>query len=265
MYTALGALLVPSPFHPAMDPWLEHPSLWPNVHQSVITYARDQLQGAVSERYFVGIGERVYVEAPGQGRDVPDVLVTERRPRTDEPSAGAAVADQPLVVVVAAVERREPFLEITDAHTGHRVVTVVEVLSPANKRPGPGRDLYLRKQLEVLASPANLVEIDLLRAGESTVALPRESVPGTAYRVVVSRARDRERREAYPFRVGDRVPRIGVPLAAPDADAVLDLPRVLAEAYDKGGYARRVEYAREASPPLAPAEVAWTKERLSAR
>ena len=46
------------------------------------------------------------------------------------------------------------------------VVTVLETLSPANKRPGgDGRREYLKKREEVLQSPSHLVEIDLLRGG----------------------------------------------------------------------------------------------------
>lgn len=258
---------MPSPFHPAMDPWLEHPSLWPNVHQSVVTYARDRLQEVVSTRYFVSLGERVYVEARAEGRDVyPDVFLTEVHKPTAAPRDGSvAVADDPVVVVVPGVERREVFIEITDAQAGHPVVTVVEVLSPANKHVGPGRELYLRKQGEVLASRTHLVEIDLLRGGEPTVAVPRESFPDASYRVVVCRAEDRDRREVYPVRQRDRLPRVRVPLAPPDPDVVLDLPSILAEAYERGAYARRVDYSREPVPPLVPADASWARERLPAR
>ena len=36
----------------------------------------------------------------------------------------------------------------------------------------PGRGLYLRKQREILESDVNLIEIDLLRAGMHTAAVP---------------------------------------------------------------------------------------------
>src|SRR5439155_11899166 len=94
-----------------------------------------------------------------------------------------------------------------------RVLTVIEILSPANKKQGPGRDLYLEKQRQVLASRTNLVEIDLLRGGSPTVSAPPDEVPATEYRVVVNRA---DRRETDVYACGLREPgraRGSLPLA----------------------------------------------------
>src|SRR5205823_14314623 len=57
------------------------------------------------------------------------------------------------------------FIRIHDAHD-RRVVTVIEVLSPSNKRGGPDRTAYLAKRNEYLGGKLNLVEIDLLRGGQ---------------------------------------------------------------------------------------------------
>lgn len=46
-----------------------------------------------------------------------------------------------------------------------KLVTVIEVLSPANKRPGPDRDQYVVKRQQLLGSLAQLLEIDLLQGG----------------------------------------------------------------------------------------------------
>ena len=40
----------------------------------------------------------------------------------------------------------EIYLQITDVQSGNRVVTIIEFISPSNKRPGPGREEYLRKR-----------------------------------------------------------------------------------------------------------------------
>ncbi|MFQ5615218.1 MAG: DUF4058 family protein [Anaerolineales bacterium] len=54
-------------------------------------------------------------------------------------------------------EYREPFVEIV--HTaGDEVVTVIEVLSPANKTAGEGHARYKKKHAEILSSSAHLVE-----------------------------------------------------------------------------------------------------------
>lgn len=250
---------MPIPF-PGMDPWLEHPALWPDVHQRLITYAGDHLGAQVGEGFYVAIGERVYVEAPSRTL-YPDVSVVESRPErpTGAAATGALVADAPTIVHLRPVERREPYLELRSAHADQQVITVIEVLSPANKRPGAGRELYLRKQADVLASTASLVEVDLLRGGEPTVALPVECGGAGPYRVVVSRASDRQARELYAVDVRSRLPRIRVPLVRDVADLVLDLGALLGEAYERGMFARRVDYTTAPVPPLDAETLAWAR------
>jgi hypothetical protein len=245
-----------------MDPWLEHPARWPNVHQSLITYSRDALQGQVGDRYFVSIGERVYLAVPDQSL-YPDVSVVETRTgATVAPQA--AEADRPVVVLVDEVEQREVFLEIFDAASGDRIVTIIEVMSPSNKHAGTGRDLYLRTQAEILASTTNLVEIDLLRDGEPTAAVPRQRQSESPYRVVVSRASDRRRRELYPVRLQDRLPRVAIPLLEGDPAAVLDIQAVFDEVYDKSGFGRWIDYGQPPVPPLRAEDTAWARELLAA-
>jgi len=57
---------------------------------------------------------------------------------------------------------RHTFLEIRDCDN-RQLVTVLELLSPSNKRPGPDREQYLAKRQQLLASSVHLVELDLLR------------------------------------------------------------------------------------------------------
>jgi hypothetical protein len=140
---------------------------------------------------------------------------------------------------------------------------VIEVLSPANKRPGPGRDLYLRKQDEILASTANLVEIDLLRDGDPTVAIPGHRRRECAYGVVVSRAADRSRRDLYAIRLLDRLPRVAIPLDETDPPVVLDLQAVLDETYVKGGFGRRIDYRQPPVPPLSASDQARADQVLA--
>lgn len=249
---------MPSPL-PGMDPWLEHPARWPNVHQRLVTYAGDHLGAQVGEGYYVAIGERIYVETPSRTL-YPDVSVIDSPAPPPVRPGAAAVADVPTVVRLRPVERREPYLELRTADADERVVTVIELLSPANKRLGAGRELYLRKQAEVLASDASLVEVDLLRTGEPTVALPAELSGDAAYRAVVSRASDREARELYPIGLRGRLPRVGVPLLPGVADLVLDLGAVLTEVYDRGGFGRRLDYqGTEPVPPLDPDDLTWAR------
>ncbi len=200
------------------------------------------------------------------GRSLPMSPSSKSR-RAVAASSSTALAPDPCVVIhLSSVEVRQPCLEIRDLRAGKRVVTVIEVPSPSNKREGPGRDLYVKKQSEVLASDANLVEIDLLRGGDPTVALPGPDTPPSSYRVVVCRARDRFlKREVYPIALRDRLPRVAIPLLERDPDVVLDLPAVFAEAYEKGAYARRVDYREAPVPALQGDDPTWARERATTR
>ena len=160
---------MPCPF-PGMDPYLEHPGLWPDVHQRLIVAIANALAPVLRPRYRVAIEQRVYVaDVEGLfflGR--PDVSVLgvkpPARPATDTPPSIAAV--EPVPVVVPLPDRvREGYLEVRDVATGE-VVTVLELLSPTNKHAGEGRRLYKEKRLQVLGTRTHLVEVDLLREGE---------------------------------------------------------------------------------------------------
>ena len=166
---------MPSPF-PGMDPYLEEPRRWPDVHQRLITYITDALQPMIRPRYHARMGERVYIMNPPRAI-APDVFLI-ARPKPDvggrrvrEPGASydarAVEADVPLLIDMPPVEYREPFVEIVQGDGA--VVTVIEVLSPANKTPGEGYRQYRRKQEQLLASSLHLVEIDLLAAGLPTL------------------------------------------------------------------------------------------------
>src|SRR4051812_3887600 len=125
---------------PGMDPYLEDPRVWPEVHSSLIVYIRDHLRPLLRPKYVASIEERVYIEGPD--REIrPDVLV--KRPRVVRgPRGGVAVleADAPVVVEAPPPEEvHETYVAILDLQSGQRVVTVIEVVSPSNKHAGPGR------------------------------------------------------------------------------------------------------------------------------
>ena len=208
---------MPSPF-PGMDPYLEEPARWPDLHQSLITYIRDALQPQVKPRYFARIGERVYILNPPQAL-YPDVIllghpVREAGMANTQAAADVALAvDEPVLLTLPPSEHREPYVEIVHAGGG-QVVVALEVLSPANKAPGEGHRLYCRKQKEILASPIHLIEIDLLSGGLPTVGISEEalaSLPPHRYIVSVRRGPDPYRFEAYPVPLQHRLPRPRAP------------------------------------------------------
>lgn len=245
---------MPSPF-PGMDPYLEAPAQWPGVHQRLITYAADVLQSSLRPRYHVLIGERVYIAEPLQSF-YPDVtLVQYPTQRASEEGMAVAAPDTPTAIGEYQAEaQRQPFIEIVHASSGE-VVTVIEVLSPSNKT-GVGHEEYLHKQQQLLASSTHLVEIDLLRAGEHTVACPKERLRGP-YHFLVCINRARYGWAVYCISLQQRLPRIGIPLRPPDPDMVLDLQAIFDRCYDNGGYEDFIDYRRAPTPPLAGSDAAW--------
>jgi hypothetical protein len=71
---------MPSPF-PGMDPYLEHPSAWPNVHHRLITAIADDLAPQLLPKYQVLVEEGIYqVDNPDSILiGAPDVLVQQLR------------------------------------------------------------------------------------------------------------------------------------------------------------------------------------------
>lgn len=257
---------MPSPF-PGMDPYLEDPAIWSNLHQRLITYTADALQPRIRPRYHAHIGERVYVVHPPRSV-YPDVFVTKRQP-AHVPAGHAPEAalepDAPVIIPLPSEEIREVFIEIIDVAHGGRVVTVIEVLSPANKTPGKDHEQYRRKQEEVLSSEASLVEIDLLRAGQHTVAVPAHYLipyQPWCYLVSIIRAGRQDQAEAYPITLQQRLPRIVIPLAEPDPDTVLDLQAVFDQCYENAAYADLIDYTADPKVPLAPEDAAWANRLL---
>src|SRR3954447_6012276 len=130
---------MPSPF-PGMDPFLEDPAIFPDLHDSLITYLRESLNAQLPAPYYAGIASRVWVEA-SERRIEPDVNVV--RPERAVLGGGAdvgggvavaeAVQTEPVVVHVPREEIHETFLEIYAQPGGERLVTTIEVLSLANK------------------------------------------------------------------------------------------------------------------------------------
>jgi len=258
---------MPSPF-PGMDPYLEDPLWWPSVHQRLITYIGDTLGLLLPPQYIANIGERLYVVQP-ERNIYPDVAIFESpRPRRSAgPEPATAVApDAPWVLIVEPVEMREVFIEILALSQGDRVVTIIEVLSFANKTANSeGRRLYLTKQQEVLNSPVHLLEIDLLRSGEHTVAPPRDALLQRGRwdgLISLHRGGAGERYEVWPVLLRQRLPNIRIPLAGDDPDVALDLQSLFDRCYDSGPYPRRLDYRRPPHVPLSSDDDKWAEALL---
>lgn len=254
---------------PGMDPYLEDPTLWRDVHWRLITYAADALQPVLHPRYHVRIEERLYVAETA--RDIyPDVVLLQRTPVQEaEGPAAAPEYDAPtMTVALPSDEVAEGFLEIIDLARGGRVVTVIEFLSPSNKLAGSESNrLYRQKQREVLSSRISLVEIDLLRQGEHTVAVPldvlaQRGLASWHYLISIHRAGEPGKFTVYARTIRERLPRIPIPLAEDDRDAVLDVQAILDQCYVNGYYADLIDYREEPVGLLSQDDAAWVDALL---
>jgi hypothetical protein len=260
---------MPSPF-PGMDPYLEHPDIFPDFHDSWNTYFREHLQQQLPTPYYASIGRRAWVEV-SQRYIGPDVQVIRPSPSPGQASSSTAVMVapprvRPVVVHVPHDERHENFVDIYMGRgEDRRLVTTIELLSLANKTPGEhGRDLYLRKQREMLGSRVHLVEIDLLRAGEHTTAVPLDRALEQAgpfdYHVCIHRFDNLEDYFVYPIRLEQSLPEVVIPLLAGDGDVTIDLEAVFQRCYDSGPYLREIRYAEDTLlPPLGPERAEWAR------
>jgi hypothetical protein len=246
-----------------MDPFLEG-SMWSDFHHELISEIRHQLVPLLQPFFVPRVELRVYIERvdlPPKSIE-PDVYVTPEPAASARESArsqsAVAVAEPYIVQLPEYEEVEEAYIAIYDGEQ-REVLTVIEVLSPGNKRPGSaGRRSYLEKREAVLKSWVNLVELDLLRGGER---MPTETpLPPGDYFALVRRAHVRSRAEVYPWWLRDSLPRIPVPLTREDADVVVDLAAAFATLYDRAGYDRAVRYDRPIEPPLAAEDAKWVAD-----
>ena len=253
---------MPSPFL-GMNPYLEHPDRWPTVHNRLIVGLADTLTPRLLPKYQVDIDKRVY-EVTGVNTVLigrPDVTVQQSRiPRqiAEEPSS-IKLAKAPVKVTLPMLEEvREPYLEVRDAQT-QAVVTVIEILSPSNKR-GDGRQRYLEKRTKILASQTHLIEIDLLTQGEP-LPLTQGSVD-SHYRILVSRSPSRPAADLYPFDLPEPIPTFPLPLAPEDPEITLDLQSLLRQVYERSGYDYFIDYQQNVPLQLPESDMAWIDARL---
>ena len=250
-----------------MDPHVERPQIWPDFHDSLITFIRGALQPLLRPKYAALTQDRLYIVESDRAR-IPDVAVVGSS-GTHNRAATAVLeveSDTPAVFELVEEVIRQPLVHVVETSAGNRLVTAIEVLSPDNKQPGEGRTSYLERRAEYRKGGASLVEIDLLRAGQPTVRVSKEklaSLPAWRYLVAVTRVQPSQE-EVYHFPLEHRLPRIKVPLANGDPDVVLDLQATFARAWDEGPYPELLHYDGAPYGPITDDEVKWCRERIAA-
>lgn len=270
---------MPIPF-PGMNPYLEHPDLWPTVHRKFIKAITNRLTHQLAPIYQVRLCERHYhvsgedslvVGSPGfswradsniQRRDIESTDIAISLPSaslapTPNGEAPAQIPPKRPISVLVPVPQKiyETYLEIVNA--AGEVITVIEALSPKKKRPGRGRGLYERQRETIFGSPSHFVEIDLLRGWEPpSIYGPDESGD---YRILISRSEQRPRAELYTWNVTEPIPAINLPLSGDD-ELPLSLKPMVDEACDRTDLL--VNYQQSPLPPLRFEESLWLEDFL---
>ncbi|PDW03237.1 DUF4058 family protein [Candidatus Viridilinea mediisalina] len=219
---------------PGMNPYLEAAGLWPEVHHHIITQIFAQIQPQITPTYIARITPYVAFE------------------RIDLGSAR-----------MMELPTRYGCIEIRSLDAGE-LVTSIEVLSPANKRSGSeGAVSYEKKRQELFKSSANLLEIDLLRAGQRPqLAGP---LPEEPYVIFLSRVELRPAVEIWALPLEQALPVVPVPLRMPDPPVPLDLTLALRQIYRNARYDLQIDYQSDPPPPELSAEhAAWVDARLRA-
>lgn len=264
---------MPTPF-PGMDPYLEKPSRWSNVHTRLIVALADDLAARVRPHYYVSVEERAYLlsfdEIEGMMR--PDVAIVRESAPVYEAvmatTAAAAAEDttvpplietpppaRPITITIPMLEEvRERFLEVRLVADG-RLVTAIEILSPTNKQTGKGRQLYAEKRQAVLESETHVVEIDLLRAGKPPEFIPASQL--SHYYILVSRAEQRPSATLIPFAIQQPIPTFRLPLLPGDNEPEVNLGQIFHALYDRAGFDLRIDYKHAPEPPFTEKDTAW--------
>lgn len=259
---------MPSPF-PGMDPYLEG-ELWQEFHETLASAVRAQLMPRLTPKYVALLAKRYTLDRPALGvfgAPPPRVIYPDVHVVVPPASPASLPSLEPLAIAAPAVELPS-FLEVPQLAveirdlSQRRLVTVIEILSPANKGAGGARE-YDDRRTELLQTEAHLLELDLLRGG-GRIPLGGEPPPAPYY-VYLSRWQRRPFTQVWPLGLRERLPVIPVPLLPPDPDVPLDLQAAVSACFDLVGYERLLPYSLPPPPPdLVAEDAAWVAARLRA-
>lgn len=255
-----------SPF-PGMDPYLEAPNLWPDVHSRLMNIFAEQLTPNLAPKYIAELETQIVIDRIQDTQIdtktvLPDITITQPQQGFTGTMVATPVAPAPLRLnLPVAIPTRLVSIYIRLRET-QQIVTVIELLSPVNKRAGSeGRQAYLEKRMTFLESPFHLIEIDLLRKGPR---MPFDGLPPkTDYLAMVSNMYEYPACDVWPISLRHPLPVLPVPLLRPDPAVPLDMGQALQIAYQRARYDLRIDYSKLPLPPLSPEAKVWIEALLS--
>jgi hypothetical protein len=213
-----------------MDPYLEDDQHWPQFHHNFILCLYQVLLPGLGDRYRSRVVQRQYCA---------------------ESVAADAVGGEHVEEVIEIRGRADLTL-----------VTLLDVVSPANKTTAAGRHAYLEQRRVARQEQASVVEIDLVLQGQPMLDYSRDGLPPWDYAITVTRSTQPQRYEIYTSILKKRLPRFRLPLAADDRDTVIDLQSAFTRCYDQGDLGARIDYRREPAVALSIDDRFWLDEVL---
>lgn len=173
----------------------------------------------------------------------------------------AAIFTPPTLEVSEDEKVPQLTVEIRDV-AQRRLVTVIEILSPANKM-GRGYEEYQERRERILGTETHLLEIDLLRRGLRPVV--SYDLPNAPYFVFLNRADRRYATSVWAVGLPERLPIVPVPLLHPDPDVPLDLQAAVEACFALVHYEQLLDYTVPPPlPELDDAAATWLQQTLQA-
>lgn len=231
----------------------------------------DVVAPQLGSQYYVEVESRTYQSDEGEEElliGIPDAIVFAGQGDVlSTGTSGVEVASTATqlrpekVTVPMPLEVKQRYLEVREMGTD-AVITVVELLSPTNKRTGEGRTAYEKKRRLVLGSDTHLVEMDLLRNGKPMTVRGVQSV--STYSILISRSHQRPTADFYGIPLQQPLPSFPIPLRPEDSEPVVSLQEVFTQLFDRARYGTRIDYHQPLPPPaLSAVDQAWMDELLT--
>ena len=221
---------MPSVF-PGMDPYLEDTKRWPTFQQQFISALGDALQPALSDKYRLRLGHRHYQ------------------------------LEQVLFTSIVKEEQQESFVEIRQKSSGDKLVTLIEMISPANRTHPEGRKRYEQRRNEARNEGAHIVELELVLQGQTCLEADLSTLSEQQYVCSVTRAIRPIKHELYGTLLTKRLPRIRLPMLADERDLVLDVQALVNRVFDRC-FDGQIDYQLDPPVPLSDADRRWMDHLL---
>jgi hypothetical protein len=215
-----------NPF-PGMNPYLEHPELWHQVHNRLIVGIADAIAEQVAPEYFVSIEQRIYQ-------------------------------------IIHTIKER--YLEVREVAT-KELITVIEVLSLTNKRSEGRSLYETKriKILTSMTNLVEIDLLRWSPTAQRASGKPMmvQGASPSQYRILVSRSSDRPNADLFAFDLQEEIPDFPVPLRGEMPEPIVGLQAILNETYRRGRLDLLVNYSIDPVPNLKEHDRLWMQEILA--